>query len=128
VAAHLAGGASLDDVGTPIIEPLRLALPIPQPIPGGWRGEVIHIDHFGNVASNLRVELLKDWLASPGRVTVRLGGVEIRGLVSTFGERPHGELVTLFGSTGNLIVSVVNGDAAGRLGVKVGDPFEASIE
>jgi molybdopterin-binding protein len=34
----------------------------------------------------------------------------------------------LMGSTGNLIVSVVNGNAATRLNVKVGDPFEALVK
>ena len=35
-----------------------------------------------------------------------------------------GELVALFGSTGNLIVAEVNGNAAARLGAKIGDAFE----
>ena len=36
-----------------------------------------------------------------------------------------GQLVALFGSTGDLIVSVVNGSAAEALGAKVGDRIEA---
>jgi S-adenosylmethionine hydrolase len=54
--------------------------------------------------------------------------VEIHGLVNTFGERAVGELIALLGSTGNLIVSVVNGSALERLNVKIGDTFEANIE
>jgi S-adenosylmethionine hydrolase len=45
-------------------------------------------------------------------------------LVRTFGERPEGELIALYGSTGDLGVAVVNGNAAQRLGVAVGDPVE----
>jgi S-adenosylmethionine hydrolase len=45
-------------------------------------------------------------------------------MVDTFGERPAGELVALLGSTGNLIVSEVNGNAAARLRVKVGDVIQ----
>ena len=127
VAAHLASGKVLQAVGTPIADPLRLILPRPQRTQTGWRGEVIHIDHFGNVASNIRVEHLTDWLAAPQRFRVCLGGVEIHGLVNTFGDRPTGELVALFGSTGNLIVSVVNGNAATQLGLKVGDLFEVML-
>ena len=48
-------------------------------------------------------------------------------MVDTFGERPAGEVIALLGSTGNLIVSVVNGNAASKLGVKVGEPIEAII-
>ena len=124
VAAHLANGAALSDLGTPVSDPVRLALPRPECTPVGWRGEIIHIDHFGNLASNIFSQHLPGWLDAAEKVTVRLRGVEIRGLVETFGERAPGELVALFGSTGNLIVSVVNGSAAGALGAKVGDPIE----
>ena len=95
---------------------------VPKPVrtPLGLRGEVIHIDHFGNVASNIRVEQMQDVLARKHVVTVRLDGTEIRGLVDTFGERPVGDLIALFGSTGNLIISVVNGSAAQRLKAALG--------
>ncbi len=128
VAARLAAGIPLDDLGTPFDNPIRLELPRPEQTLSGWKGEIIHIDHFGNVASNIRAENLSDALKAPERFTVRVGGAEIRGLVNTFGERAPGELVALLGSTGNLIVSVVNGSAQARLDAKVGDPFEAVFE
>jgi S-adenosylmethionine hydrolase len=124
VAAHLANGKSLATLGTTIHDPLRLTLPQPVRTVTGWRGEIIHIDHFGNLASNILGEHLAEWLGAPQKISVRLGGVQIRGLVKTFGERAPGELVALFGSTGNLIVSTVNGSAAQTLGAKVGDIFE----
>lgn len=126
-AAHLASGVPLRDLGTHIHDVVKLALPIPQRAQNGWRGEVIHVDHFGNVASNIRVEHLGSELGHKERIVVRVGGVEIRGLVNTFGERPKGELIALMGSTGNLIVSLVNGSAAARLNAKVGDSFEAIL-
>ena len=55
VAAHLANGVSLPDLGTEFADPVRLQLPQPQRISNGWRGEIIHVDHFGNLASNIRV-------------------------------------------------------------------------
>ncbi len=123
-AAHLANGMDLSALGTPVNDPVLLALSHPERTPGGWRGEVIHIDHFGNVASNIMIEQLPEGVQAPEKLTVRLCGREICGLVKTFGERPSGELVALFGSTGNLIVSVVNGSAADALGAKVGDRFD----
>jgi S-adenosylmethionine hydrolase len=128
VAAHLAIGVPLKDLGTPFDDPVKLELPQPEKTAQGWRGEVIHLDHFGNVASNIRVETLGAALKQMDRLSVRLGGVEIHGLVNTFGEGAVGELVALMGSTGNLIVSVVNGSAAARLNVKVGDTFEVIVE
>ncbi len=124
-AGHLAKGVPLTTFGRSFTDPVRIDLPKPVRSAQGLRGEVIHIDHFGNVASNIRVEDLADVLARRDGITVRLDGAEVKGLVDTFGERPNGDLVALFGSTGNLIVSVVNGSAAQRLSTKVGDTFEA---
>lgn len=124
VAAHLANGVPLRELGTPIHDPVRLSLPQPQRTPSGWRGEVIHIDHFGNISTNIRKEHLGE---PPPGIDVRLCGVNIHGMVRTFGERPVGELVALYGSTGNLIVSVVNGNAAQRLEAKVEDPVEVVV-
>jgi S-adenosyl-L-methionine hydrolase (adenosine-forming) len=127
-AAHISAGVPLVNMGTPFQDPVRLDLPKPQKTASGWTGEVIHIDHFGNVASNIRSETLGEALIEVNKITVRVGGENIRGLVHTFGERPEGELIALMGSTGNLVVSVVNGSAAARLNVKVGDIFEAVLE
>lgn len=123
VAAYLAAGVSITELGTPISDPLRLVLP--QPVRSGkmWKGELIHVDHFGNLSSNMRLE----HLGSIRAATVRLCGREIKGLVRTFGERAPGELVALFGSSGNLIVSVVNGNAAAELGAHVGDVVEVEV-
>ena len=46
----------------------------------------------------------------------------------TFGERPSGELVALFGNTGNLIVTVVNGNATHRLDAQVGNLVEIFLK
>jgi len=122
-AAHLANGVPLRQLGSPLTEPVRLQLPQPVRTRSGWMGEVIHIDHFGNIATNLR----REQLGQPADLVMRLCGVEIHGMVRTFGERPVGDLVALYGSTGNLIASVVNGSAAERLRARVGDPVEVVI-
>ncbi len=121
VAAHLANGVPLSEFGSPFTDPVRLELPKPQRIDSGWRGEVTHIDHFGNVSSNVRVEHLGEALEKKENIAVCLNGTEIHGMVNTFGERGAGEVIALIGSTGNLGISVVNGNAAAKLGVKIGD-------
>jgi S-adenosyl-L-methionine hydrolase (adenosine-forming) len=123
-AAHLASGASLHDLGKPLNDPVRLEPPHLLKTTRGWQGEVIHIDHFGNLSTNIRQE----HLGLPSRATVRICGVEIKDMVRTFGERSPGELVALYGSTGNLLVCVVNGSAAQRLGAKIGDSCEVMVE
>jgi S-adenosylmethionine hydrolase len=128
VAAHLANGVPLADLGTTFDEPVRLALPKPEKTQRGWRGEVIHIDHFGSASTNIRTEDLGDALREKQTITIRLNGREIRGMVNTFGDRPVGELIALIGSTGNLGIAVVNGSAVQMLGTKVGDAVEVFSE
>jgi S-adenosylmethionine hydrolase len=123
VAGHLAAGVALKDLGEPVRDPVRLRLPQPERTPNGLRGEIIHIDHFGNLSSNIRIE----HLGEPENVTVRLNETEIHGMVHTFGERQPGELIALYGSTGNLIFSVVNGSAAQRLETRIGDIVEVIL-
>ena len=123
-AAHLAAGVPLEKLGTDIPGPKRLKFPKPQKTEHGWRGEVIHIDHFGNISSNIRIE----HLGQGKNLDVYIGGEHIEGLVQTFGERSIGDLVALYGSTGNLIVSLVNGSAAEMLGTVVGDPVEVLVK
>ena len=127
VAAHLATGVPLKQLGTTFSDPVLIQLPHPERTESGWRGEVIHIDHFGNLASNIRVENFGDAIQQKQNIVVRLNVIAIKGMVDTFGERPAGEVIALLGSTGNLIISVVNGNAASKLGVKVGEPIEAII-
>jgi S-adenosylmethionine hydrolase len=118
VAAHLASGVPIEKLGAPIQDPLRLEMPHPQRTASGWRGQVIGIDHFGNLLTNLtRREL--DGL--PGELSVECAGQTIRGLAATFGARPAGELIALIGTHADLDIAVVNGDAATRLNAQVGD-------
>lgn len=127
VAAHLARARELGELGSSISDPVLIAFPKPERTANGWSGEAVHIDHFGNIASNIRQEHLGEALRRKDKIVVRVKDTSINGMVDTFGERPAGELVALLGSTGNLVISVVNGDAAGRLGMDIGDPVQVII-
>jgi S-adenosylmethionine hydrolase len=124
VAAHLALGIPLSMLGTSINDPVRMEILPPIRLPKGWLGQVIHIDHFGNMSTNLNVSHL-----NPAKeVMVKIRGEQISGLVSTFGERPVGTLVAMLDSSGLLAISVVNGNAAGVLKAGVGDEIEVIID
>jgi len=118
--AHLAAGVPMVEMGTPIDDPVRIDFPQPKPVQNGFQGEIIHIDHFGNISTNIRIEDM----GSVEHLQIDIGGVKIPGLYHTFGELLPGELMALYGSTGSLIISEVNGSAAARLHARVGDPIE----
>lgn len=121
VGGHLAAGVTLDRLGPEIKDVVRLDLPRPREKDGGMVGQIADIyEHFGNIITNIH---RKD-MEHLGDVDVTLCGTTIGGLVKTFGERPVGSLVALFDECGYLYVAVTNGNAAERLGAKVGDVVE----
>lgn len=117
VGAHLALGKDPAMLGTLISDPVLLDLPAPRRLSGGLRGEVVHIDTFGNLWTNIRTEDL----IGQAVVAVRVRETDIQGLVRTFGERPVGDLVAYINSDGSLSIAVVNGSAARRLEARTGD-------
>jgi S-adenosylmethionine hydrolase len=70
VAGHLAAGVLLDKIGTPVKDPVRLVMPQPVRIERGWRGQVVLIDVFGNIATNLSGNLIKN----KPNVMIHIGG------------------------------------------------------
>lgn len=124
IGAHLAAGIPLEKLGMPLNDPILLDLPKPERTSQGWRAEVAHIDHFGNIYTSLR----RTHLDGNMLVSVNLGGVTVKGLVRAFGERDPGELIALYSSTGYLMISEVNGDAGARLDAKVGDQVQVAVQ
>lgn len=121
VAARLALGASPSALGDPISDPATLPPLDPVPVAGGWRGEVLHIDRFGNLITTLAV----DRLPTPpvvGRAVVEVAGRRV-ALARTFSDVAVGGLVAYVGSSGRVEVAIRHGDAAAALGVGVGAPI-----
>ena len=82
VAAHLAAGVLLDQMGSPIDDPVRLVMPQPVRTESGWRGQVVLIDIFGNIATNLSGNLIKN----KPNVMIQIGKESIDGLVRSYGD------------------------------------------
>ncbi len=120
-AAHLAIGVPLEKLGSTITDPIRLQARRAVPLPGnGLQGEIIEIDTFGNLSTNIHQEEL----AELGDISVIVGEQRIDGMVSTFGDKPTGSFIALYGTSHDLMISVVNGNAAQALNAKLGDAIE----
>jgi len=110
VAGFLARGGALAELG-PEIDPAGLVR-LPQPAArreqdGTWRGEVIAIDHFGNLLTNLRAPA-----AARGQVELAGRQLELR---RTYADVAPGELVALVGSGGAIEVACNLGRACEML-------------
>jgi S-adenosylmethionine hydrolase len=120
VAAHLARGVPFTDLGPALSDPVRIALPKPEKIPGGWRAHVTIVDIFGNCT----LDLPAAFLAGRPDPLFRLRGREVRGLVDSYGHRQSGELIALVDSENYIEIALVNGSAAALTGARVGDEVE----
>jgi S-adenosylmethionine hydrolase len=121
VAAHLSLGVPLDQLGPEIHDLVTLPSPYLNRQQDKIVGQVMHIDHFGNVLTNLPrsdVESL-----GPG-ITVRLGQLRIEGLTWAFAFGEKGEPSAYIDSSGHLAVAVVDGSAQDRVQCRIGDRVE----
>lgn len=122
VAAHLANGAPLAALGAPIADPVYFDVqPARQEPDGSLRGQIIHVDRFGNLVSNIP----GPWLAQHFW-TVRIAGQQVAGPSLTYAEVAPGQLLALISSDATLEVAVRDGSAAARLGVAAGEPIVAA--
>ncbi len=124
VAAHLSLGVPLGDFG-PAAEGL-VTLDLPQVVthPRSIAGQVVYIDRFGNLITNIDRDTINGWLSgiSDGRVSVQLGSLDITGISRTYGDVLPRHTVAVIGSSGLLEIGVNQGDAAAQLGMGVGFP------
>lgn len=118
VAAHLSLGVPLARLGPPVEDPVELPWPSPRDVGDAEEGEVLHVDRFGNLITNLTLP------GSPeGRgVVLEIAGLRIEGLAPYYAATRAGEVGAIVGSTGRIEIFVNRGNARDRLGVGRGAP------
>ncbi len=128
VAAHLANGVPLDELGPEIPLESLTSLPPLHALIGSDRivAEVIHIDRFGNAITNLREEDFEEWLESLGWRSweARIAGETFSSIASHYVEVPKGTPLLVFNSYGLLEVAVREGSAERTLGIRKGDRLD----
>jgi len=117
-AALLASGVAVDALGSPRSTWHQLELPRPSTDAGRVTGQVLQVDRFGNLITNLTRQTITG--VGAGALTVAVGSEQLRPIVATYGEAPSGAVCALFGSSGYLEVAVNGGSAAERLHVTRG--------
>jgi len=127
VAAHLSLGVPLEALGDPIDDWVRLSgHAMPSRAGDQIAGRVVHIDHFGNVVTNIGAELLAGM--ERARTVVRIGGRVVRGVKATYADAAPGELVALVSSSWHLEVAMREGNAAQALGASIGDEIVVALD
>jgi S-adenosylmethionine hydrolase len=133
VAAHLASGAQADRIGSAI--PLQSLVKLPIGAPRVHRsgqtvtvvGQIVHIDRFGNIITNLPERLLEPIFLDKPQLTIEVGGHVIKGMSNAYNDVREGQPVALIGSERLLEIAVRNSNAAHRMKVRTGDPVRIVI-
>ncbi len=115
-AGWLAKGIELTAMGRPVSH--WHVLEVPEPEVGDQRlaGQVLRVDRFGNLVTNIdrkRFELFRH----DAGVQIAIDGRGVDRLVATYAEAPAGAICALFGSTDHLEIALNGGSAAESLGL-----------
>lgn len=117
VAASLSLGADPKEFGTELGKICALDIPRPSIDGDGVAGEVIYVDSFGNLITNIRQEDVD----APGSCVVSIKGIALNGVKKTYSMAKESEPLALIGSSGYLEVAVNSGSASGVLKAGVGE-------
>jgi S-adenosylmethionine hydrolase len=141
-AAYLAKGTALSELGPniPLEQLVKLNFQIPE-----WevkksgkakraRGQIIHIDHFGNLITNFPASLFADLSQEQlDKLKVRYGtGLTITGLKKTYNQSKKtafniNNIISLFNSSDYLEIAQINGDIATLLASKIGQKVSVEV-
>jgi hypothetical protein len=120
-AAWLATGLPLARLGPAAESIHRLDVPRPTVTAASVEGQVLRVDRFGNLITNIDRSTFAA-VSSRGPVRIVVGGREFSDVVTTYAEAKPGRPCALFSSTDHLEIAVNGSSAARELGVDRGAP------
>jgi len=126
VAGHLAEGMAMSNFGKRLAEKevKVLGIAVPTFLDDELVGEVISIDRFGNLLTNVDQQTYGRFSRGKGsEIVIIIGDKQIRGVATSYDAADVGEPVVLFGSRDLLEIAVNQADARTYFGVSVGEPF-----
>jgi S-adenosylmethionine hydrolase len=127
-ACHLAEGGKMTEIGIPVtgIEKKMNLQPIVEK--NLIKGAVIYIDSFQNVITNITKEFFST-VQQGRRFMLSFKRNETIGHLSWhYNEVPEGEKLCLFGISDHLEIAINKGNAAGLLGLTLGDTVVIDFE
>jgi S-adenosylmethionine hydrolase len=120
VAAHLTLGVPLESLGSPIEDPVPLDTPVPREKEGVLYGEIVRVDNFGNLITNIHREVFEKFIASDPPV-IEIKNLVVRKFGLTYADVDEGEPVALINSFQFLEIAVNLGRASHYLEKQPGE-------
>ncbi len=119
-AGWIASGIAHSKVGPRVLKPIRLDFPQPQLKRGSLQGEVIHIDHFGNLTTNISSELIRETFSPSATITVNIGKHCVDGLVTGYYQMKKGQPGAIINSWNQLEIFYREDNAQKKLKARMG--------
>jgi len=120
-AAWLAKGVDLSTLGRSAGAIQQLSIPAPQIEGDMLAGEVLRVDRFGNLVTNIDRKLFDKFTYANG-IEISAADHLIGRVVATYAEATAGEVCALFGSSDHLEIAVNAGSASDQLNLTRGAP------
>jgi S-adenosyl-L-methionine hydrolase (adenosine-forming) len=125
IAGHVSRGVDLSKLGDPVSDYVRLQLPQARLEDQRIVGEVLKLDRFGNIITNIPRRAVAHFTnLNPDGFVIRMGSAEITHLRTAYAQAAAGELFGILGSMGYLEIAANRGSAVEITGAKVGDMVE----
>jgi len=129
VAAHLVKAVPIETFGDPISDFVRLPMLHPVAVNDHTlRGEVLKVDGFGNLITNLAPQHAPAlFQPQPAPFKIVVGQREVRALRTSYGSAPENEIFAIIGSFGYLEIAANRASAAQLTGARRGAPVELTF-
>lgn len=127
VAAHLSLGVALGEMGPPMGDPMKLEFPGPHEKEGILYGQIIRVDNFGNLITNISSNKLHRFLKKASPV-IEVGNLTITKLSHIYGDTKEGEPLALINSSAWLEVAVNLGRASEYAGLDSGETIGTRVK
>ena len=125
-AAWLTRGQTPGSYGPLIRDAVKLPIPEPAWLNAALTGQIVYVDHFGNLISNLTPVHIKEVQGAKkhAAVTIRIAGATIEGLVGAYEDGTPDMPGALINSNGQVEIFMKKGSAAETLKVGRGERIQ----
>jgi S-adenosylmethionine hydrolase len=125
VAAHLAGGVPMAEFGSPSKDWVCLSWPAVERAGEFIVGEVLYIDRFGNLFTNIHERDLTG--VAKEKIRVHLNEIKIQGLAQNYAVGDKKTYIALVNSWGLVEIASYNYSAASRSEARIGDKVRVEL-
>ncbi len=126
-AAWIASGIAQSKMGPRVLKPVHLDFPQPQLKGTTLQGEIIYIDRFGNLTTNISAELIHETFSSSATINVQIGKHRIEGLVTGYYQMKDNQPGAIINSWNQLEIFYREDNAQKKLKARMGQSVTLEV-